>query len=147
MGGKRVVPMNTPRIERFLDKIEINPWGLGCWIWTAKTGGTKSTAGQFWNGSRYVYAHRYIWEYVNGPIPEGMEIDHLCRHPLCVNPLHLEPVTPEENSRRARKSICNKGHDLTNPENQRFDEKGRRRGCMICRRLSYKAKYIRNKNK
>ncbi|WP_369010576.1 HNH endonuclease signature motif containing protein, partial [Bacillus cereus] len=46
-------------------------------------------------------AHRYVYENLSGPIPEGMELDHLCRNPPCVNPDHLDPVTHEENMRRA----------------------------------------------
>lgn len=46
-------------------------------------------------------AHRVMWERANGPIPDGLHLDHLCREPSCVNPAHLEPVTPAENARRA----------------------------------------------
>lgn len=52
-----------------------------------------------------------------GPIPDGLVIDHLCRNPQCVNPMHLEPVTPEENTRRGiggwntrAKTHCPQGH-------------------------------------
>ena len=47
-----------------------------------------------------VYAHRALYENVNGPVPYGLQLDHLCRVPSCVNPDHLEPVTPAENCRR-----------------------------------------------
>lgn len=46
-------------------------------------------------------AHRVMWERERGPIPEGLQIDHLCRQRDCVNPDHLEPVTPAENVRRS----------------------------------------------
>lgn len=48
-----------------------------------------------------VRAHRFAYELVKGPIPEGLTLDHLCNVPLCVNPDHLEPVTLSENIRRA----------------------------------------------
>lgn len=124
-----------PPIERFFEKVDVNP-GLGCWVWVSRTVGTKSTYGQFSYQSKYVYAHRFIWEYVNGPIPKGLQLDHLCRNSLCVNPSHLEPVTPLENARRTRKTTCRRGHDLTQPENQFFDSAGRRRGCIPCRRAN-----------
>jgi hypothetical protein len=50
--------------------------------------------------NRHAYAHRAMYEFMVGPIPEGLELDHLCRNPPCVNPGHLEPVTRQENMRR-----------------------------------------------
>jgi hypothetical protein len=47
-----------------------------------------------------IRAHRFAYELLVGPIPEGLVIDHLCRNRRCVNPAHLEPVTAEENWRR-----------------------------------------------
>jgi hypothetical protein len=80
-----------------------------------------------------VYAHRWIYEQVVGPIPEGWEVDHLCQHGLCVDVAHLEAVPPKENQRRQRRAMCRAGlHDLSNPENCRWDTQGRRRGCRRC---------------
>ena len=49
-------------------------------------------------------AHRVYYEKAKGPIPAGMQIDHLCRVPVCVNPDHLEAVTPAQNVQRGRKT-------------------------------------------
>lgn len=69
--------------------------------------------GQFRYGARNGYAHRYAWERVNGPIPAGLTIDHLCRVRSCVNVEHLELVDGVENTRRAAavKTHCPSGHE------------------------------------
>lgn len=71
----------------------------GCWLWTGRVWG-NSGYGSFKRNGRIVSAHRAFYELHVGPIPPGMEIDHLCRVPLCVNPRHMEPVTHAENDRR-----------------------------------------------
>jgi HNH endonuclease len=79
--------------ERFWEKVE---QGEGCWLWT---GAIDRGYGQFvWNGRKR--AHRVAYELIIGPIPEGLELDHLCRNKSCVRPEHLEPVTKAENIRR-----------------------------------------------
>jgi predicted SprT family Zn-dependent metalloprotease len=111
----------------------------GCWIWNRTAGGTKSRYGYFRPGTKQTdkrtLAHRWIYSQTRGAIPEGWEVDHLCKQALCVNPNHLEAVTPEENQRRRRLAVCQKGlHDLTDPANRRGpDHRGRERGCKPCR--------------
>lgn len=85
--------------------------------------------------------HRLVYEMRVGPIPEGLELDHLCRVRHCANPAHLEPVTPQVNQRRgygfsginARKTQCVRGHDLT-PENVYLTRRNMRQ-CRACRAI------------
>lgn len=96
------------------------------------------------NGRRQP-AHRVAYELFVGPIPEGLTLDHLCRVRHCVNPLHLEPVTRGENTRRndsapsqnARKTHCIRGHALI-PENLYPRKYGRQ--CKLCVRELTRAK-------
>lgn len=80
------------------------------------------------------YAHRVAYIEANGPIPDGLEIDHLCRVTLCVNPSHLEAVTHAENVRRglAVRTACPQGHDYTEANTYR-NPKGHRL-CRTCNR-------------
>lgn len=113
----------------------------GCWLWTGKTAGSTARYGYFQPGTKstdpHVPAHRFAYEQFVGPIPEGLELDHVkargCSSKLCVNPEHLEPVTHAENRRRGRLDTCRSGrHDLTDPANVRWDNRGFRRGCKVC---------------
>jgi hypothetical protein len=70
---------------------------------------------------RMLRVHKFVWEHVHGPVPEGLELDHLCRQTDCCNPDHLEAVTHAENLRRGaalgpRKTHCIRGHERT-PQN------------------------------
>lgn len=79
-----------------LDRIDRNGSG-GCWIWTGSI--DRDGYGYLHDGRRH-NAHRWTYEKFVGPIPDGLEIDHLCRVRPCVNPDHLEPVTRLENNLR-----------------------------------------------
>jgi hypothetical protein len=86
-----------------------------------------------WYDGKVRLAHRVIYEYLVGPIPDGLSIDHLCRVRHCVNPAHLEPVTHRENVLRGqaptavngRKTRCKRGHEFN-----RTVRNGRR--CYTC---------------
>ena len=118
----------------------------GCWIWQrAKSG--KPPRGYMWVGGKYVLAYRVLWERENGPVPEGMELDHLCRTPLCVNPAHLEAVSHRENVLRgtspaalaAKRDACVHGHAFT--EANTFTTRNGERKCRTCRRIRMRKSY------
>lgn len=128
-------------IERFSDKYFVDE-KTDCWMWT----GSKRPSGYgTFSPTRDdpQCAHRWSYEHFVGPIPDGLEIDHLCRVPSCVNPAHLEPVTRRENARRAglhhRKSACNNGHPFS-PENTLRQSSGGR-GCRHCMRAANRRSY------
>lgn len=101
---------------RLASKIEID--ASGHWLWVASTNPRTGYAQTRTTGSRRTtLAHRYVYELLVGPIPAGLQIDHLCRVRRCVNPEHMEPVTQLENVRRGlkgeqkRSPICRNGHE------------------------------------
>jgi hypothetical protein len=108
-----------------------------CWVWT----GAISTAGYgtAWDREewRKVLVHRVVFERDRGPIPEGLQLDHLCRNTACCNPFHLEPVTVRENvvrglQARGRWDRCSHGHKMEG-DNLHIGPGGRR-VCRACRR-------------
>ena len=100
------------KIERFENKIFVAP--DGCWLWTASI--AKTGYGKFAiTRSVWQEAHRVSYELYVGEIPAGLYVDHLCRQRSCVNPHHLELVTPGENVRRGAKThkVCEHGIGYT----------------------------------
>ena len=109
-----------------------------CWIWTAYC--LPNGYGQC---GRHNYAHRVSYELCIGLIPDGLELDHLCRVRHCVNPTHLEPVTHIENCWRGlggvvsgeqmrAKTHCPQGHSYAGDNLYRYLDG--RRSCRICNR-------------
>lgn len=96
-------PPRPTEAERFWAKVEVGH-PLGCWAWTASDNGAGYgffRVGSLLDGTRRrVLAHRWSYSFLMGDPPAGLDLDHLCRNTLCVNPDHLEPVTRGENSRR-----------------------------------------------
>lgn len=126
-----------PDILDLFPKYVIPEPNTGCWLCTAANNQRGYGRIRIADG-RMVTAHRYSYEISVGPIPDGLELDHLCRQTCCVNPDHLEPVTPFENGRRAgisceieRNFHCRKGHKRTS-ENTRFKSNGNK-VCIDCK--------------
>ena len=80
--------------QRFFNKVAPEP-NSGCWLWTGSC--IEDGYGQFWFEGTNVRAHRWAYEFLVEPIPEGLQIDHLCRIRSCVNPSHMEVVTHQIN--------------------------------------------------
>lgn len=115
--------------------------GPSCWVWVGTLGGNGY--GKVYFNGKPRWAHRVVYELHGNKIPHGLELDHLCRNPLCVNPSHLEPVTHRENMMRAphtarhihaAKTHCPSGHPYS-PENTTVY-----RGMRYCRICSRKHK-------
>lgn len=114
----------------------------GCWRWqgSLKSNGYASFYAGGGRGTNKTYAHRFAYELLIGPIPDGLDIDHLCRVRDCSNPGHLEAVTHRENmlrgdtfaAKHARKTHCHQGHPFDEVNTYWFLD-GSGRGCRTCR--------------
>lgn len=105
----------------------------GCWNWLGSL--SSNGYGVKHIGRTSTAAHRFVYLQHKGPIPQGLELDHLCRNKKCVNPDHLEPVTRAENMRRhapfdprKQSAICKKGHPLDGTRTR----EGGGRYCKTC---------------
>lgn len=154
MGVSRRAPQRRrrPVLERFLAKVAIQP--DGCLLWTAAVdrhgyGGFRAEQ------DRWVTAHRWYYQHINGPVPEGLELDHLCRVRACVNPAHLRPVTRRENqlapgsesdsAKHANQTVCSRGHEYlpTNVQPSATAERVRR--CRACSNAVNRARRLLTK--
>lgn len=127
--------------DKIRSRVEIE--ANGCWTWQGAK--TRKGYGVIHNPAtgRNVYTHRAMYEHRHGRIPEGQQIDHLCREPRCCNPGHLEAVTPATNTQRGLAPVvtrlrhrslmqCPHGHAYTE-ENTYIAPSGGR-SCKACRR-------------
>ena len=131
------------------DRVTVDP--DGCWIWNGSK--TSGGYGKYTARGKSRSAHRGVYELLVGPIPDGMQLDHLCRVRACVNPLHLEPVTQRENllrgetlaARHAAVTECPRGHAYTEDNTYyRSDRTGR--DCKACRRQRNNESYARTRH-
>lgn len=155
----------TPIEERFWKKVnkngpipECDPELGPCWVWTAalNNGYGRIRRGKYDDG--YIYAFRFAYEYFVGPIPDGLQPDHLCRNRACVKaiadsygPSHLEIVTPKINVERGLsgklhipKTHCPRKHPY-DTDNTYVDAKGSR-SCRICRDEATQRYYAKRAN-
>ncbi len=133
-------PSRKGDLGRFWEKAFPEP-NSGCWLWVG--GLNQKGYGKFFYNKRPAMAHRASYEMHVGPIPDGLELDHLCRVRCCVNPDHLEPVSSSENTKRGltpalsrdrqlSKTHCPSGHPYS-PENTYLRSNGDR-SCRTCER-------------
>lgn len=130
-------PFGNPKdtFEKHFEK------GDGCWEWRSRI-----DPGTGYGRTRQGWAHWISYERYVGPIPDGLQIDHLCRNRKCVNPEHLEAVTPRVNMLRGnapsaivvRTNRCKRGHELTEENVYRRPDTGTRQ-CRACIRLRTQA--------
>ena len=116
----------------------------GCWVWQRSL--SHGMYGNLWVDGRVQAAHRYVYEQMVRPIPEGKQLHHDCKNSRCVNPSHLMEVTPlehvhEERGSCANRTHCPKGHAYT-PENTKRQflsgsngQKYWKRMCRECHRI------------
>lgn len=139
------VQLNDERLpKQFWEKVKLGE--CGCWLWKA----SKLKGYGLFEFAGMRRAHRVAYTFLVGPIPVGLQIDHLCRVRNCVNPRHLEAVTQQENIRRGdaggylkRRTQCKNGHTFT-PENTYLAPDGHR-NCRVCRRAYDKRYYYKLK--
>lgn len=140
----RVAEQTGSPTERFWAKVDKSG---DCWIWTGYLTPRGYGTYTFGSGPNAMWAstHRLAYELLVGPIPDGLELDHLCRNPPCCNPAHLEPVTGAENMRRTRKIRCIRGH-LQEGDNVYVSPRGARQ-CRECMNLREAARPPRKKKR
>lgn len=138
----------VPPIDRIVANTDRLSGNSDCWNWLGACdadGYGKSSA-----EGRSVRTHRYVYQALVGPIPDGLTIDHLCRNRRCCNPAHLEPVTRGENNRRGagfsgvlyagsarpgwRGNTCGRGHPLAPDNIKVFPGQDGLRRCRTCYR-------------
>lgn len=92
----------------------------GCLLWTGAT--RPNGYGVIWDGERVTRAHRWAWEQKHGPIPDGMDLDHICGNRACVDHTHLRPTTRKQNMENLRRANINSPSGVrgVHPEGSRW---------------------------
>jgi hypothetical protein len=136
--------------KTLLERIEekYTPANSGCWNWTGAISAGKY--GSIFHQGRMQKAHRVMWTITRGPVPDGLDLDHLCRNTRCINPDHLEPVTRSENllrsplmDRNSHRTHCVRGHEFTEENTRRKPGNGHR-VCKECMRMHLRNWRARN---
>ena len=136
-------------MERLLERVEID-LDTECWIWQGSAdskGYGKILVGSRVDGSRrYPGTHLVVYEHLAGLVPDGQELDHLCRRRLCCNPDHLEPVSHTVNIQRGEwrnrygpRTHCEQGHPFDEANTMVRPDGGRR--CKTCKNERERARY------
>ena len=130
--------MDKLSLHRFQKNIELDLLE-GCWLWKGSV--NRDCYGTFWYEGKTRLSHRMSYEHWNGPIPKGLQLDHLCRNRNCVYPQHMEPVTFAENQRRGiqrnqymDKTHCVRGHEF-NEKNTYMKPNNGGRECRVCKNI------------
>lgn len=116
----------------------------GCWEWQEYV--DEKGYGRFWDGARTIRAHQYAFAALVGDVPDGLELDHLCKNRRCANPYHLDPVTHEVNMARSDNIMlafsdqthCLRGHEFTTDNTYVKADGGRQ--CRDCSRVTREEK-------
>ena|SRR3990167_3261492 len=126
---------NDLGMDRFWSKVEKTD---SCWNWK----GSRIQGYGYFRLGKWRRAHRISYEWSKGKIPNGLQIDHLCRNRSCVNPNHMELVTLQENVKRGDsglwqklKTHCPQGHEYNKENIGSWGLKRNKRSCKICHKL------------
>lgn len=155
MARRRMV-MKRTEAQRWCAKVVLPPNRDDCWAWLGHHHQTKGHGIFTYRGGKPVPAHRWGYERFIAPVPPELHMDHLCRNPGCVNPAHLEPVTPGENVLRGfsfsainkRKTHCLRGHEFTEANTIRYTFNGyHKRACRTCKVANTRERYHAGKTR